>query len=148
MNFDINTLEQTQQAQHRVVLGHQKVGDAGTAGVPVGFIVVGPASEQYQAVDREIQKLNIIEAGRQQGKTLNLQSDEDAGVVVDKAADRRLRIVKACTVGWFGFTDAGQEATFTPEALARVFAAKPNWVLRVLAEIENDQNFSGAPIPA
>jgi len=151
MNFDITTLERSREVQHRIIIGYTKIEheDAEpTAGDPVGFIVVGPASEQYQAIDREIQRLNIMEAGRHQGRQLNLRSEEDAGVVVDKSADRRLRIVKACTVGWFGFTNVGQPAVFTAEGLALVLKARPQWVGRVLAEIENEQNFIAAALPA
>jgi hypothetical protein len=64
--------------------------------------------------------------------------------VVDTGADRRLRIVRACTVGWYGFKDGGQDFPFTPENLDRMLKARPNWVNRLIAAIEDEANFGGA----
>ncbi|MFS2047567.1 hypothetical protein ACEN9J_03165 [Variovorax sp. Varisp41] len=143
MNFDISAIEQSANVVHEVLVGHLPDGPEGAPGTKVGFRVVGPASDQYQAVDREIQIVNVRDAVKQRA-TLDLKTDKGAELVVDTGADRRLRIVRACTVGWYGFKDGGQDFPFTPENLDRMLKARPNWVNRLIAAIEDEANFAGA----
>lgn len=137
MNFDINALEAATRNTFDVEVGKRDNGD------PVGFRVLGSSSEEYQKVDRAIQVLNVKESAARR-KLVDMETDEGAQVVVDGGAKRRDMIIEACVVDWFGFTLGESEpAPFTAENLARVLKAKPNWRLRIVAEIENEGNFTG-----
>ena len=48
MNFDIDQLSQSTNATHKVVVGH----NPGDTAEEVGFIVVGPSSDQFRAAER------------------------------------------------------------------------------------------------
>lgn len=134
MNFDIDAIEQSTKTTYDVVVGKRDNGDA------VGFKVLGQGSDEYAAAERAIQLLNVKEASTR--KTVDLATDEGAAVVVDGGDKRRQIVIDKCVVGWFGFTINDQPAEFTAENMARVLKARPMWARRLVAEIENEANFT------
>lgn len=135
MNFDINAMESVGDRTFDVNVGQRADGS------PVGFRVVGPSSEPYQKVVREIELLNVKQSAAR-GKPLDLTTDEGAAVVVDGGNARRDLLLAACVVDWYGFTFGETEpAAFSAESFARVMKAKPAWRVKLLAAIEEDANF-------
>lgn len=136
--MDINDLENSRNATFAVKVGTNK-----EDGSDVGFVVVGKNSQQYQDADEQVRAFNIkANALRAQQKTsLDTATDEGAMQVAKVVQIHRKMYLDHCVVGWFGFTENGQPAPFSKEAAARVFQARPNWTLQVVAEIENEENF-------
>jgi hypothetical protein len=147
MKFDIDALEQSTNTTFDLIVGHKDAGKDAEGkpmqGDPVGFKVLGPGSDQYNKVERDIQILNIKEANTRKAP-LDMKTDEGAAVAADGGDMRRDLVIFACTVGWFGFEANGQPAEFSRENLARVLKARPNWARRLLNAIENEANFEGA----
>lgn len=143
MNFDLDTLEQSAATTFDLVVGHQPPKDGETEGVPVGFKVLGPGSDEYSKAERAIQVMNVKEANTRKAP-LDLKTDEGAEQVVDGGDARREVVILACTVGWFGFEVGGQPAEFNRENLLRVLKARPNWARRLMNAIENEANFGEA----
>jgi len=134
MNFDLTAIEASTRSTFDVEVGNRDDGS------PVGFKVLGPGSEEYAKADRAIQLLNVKEAAARK-VTVNLETDEGAGVIVDGSEKRRQVVIDQCVVGWYGFTIDDKPAEFTPANLARVLRARPNWVRRLVAAIEDEANF-------
>lgn len=131
MKFDIEALEAARGNTFDLVVGTTD-GEQ-----PVGFRLVGQASEQYQAVRREIEAMDV----RDYSARRELAVDPQA--IADGAAKRRDMLVKACVVDFFGFSIAGAKAEFTAENLERVLKAMPQWLERIAIEIEREGNFIG-----
>lgn len=138
MKFDIDLIEQSTRNTFDVIVGYQD--RDGGIGDPVGFKVLGPGSEEYAKAERAIQLLNVKEAAMRKS-AVDLASDEGAAVVVDGAALRRSVMIDHCVVGWFGFLKGNDSAAFDFMSLRRVLRARPGWVARISAEIENEANF-------
>lgn len=147
MKFDIDSLEQSTNTTFDVIVGHTDGGNDAEGkpnkGDPVGFKVVGPGSDQYTKVERDIQIMNIKEANTRKAPA-DLKTDEGAASVAEGGDARREIVIFGCTVGWFGFEAGGQPAEFTRENLARVLKARPNWARRLMYAIEDEANFEGA----
>lgn len=141
MNFDIDAIEQSADATFDLIIGHNE------DKTPAGFTVVGTASDQYAAVTRQIELLNVKEAAARdkadEGKAseLDMTTDEGAAQVVDSGDVRRMMVVKACVVGWFGMRKGSKPAEFTTDALVRLLELRPLWVRKIVAAIEDDGNF-------
>jgi hypothetical protein len=140
MNFDLKDIEESTRKTVDVIVGHLEAKEG--LGDPVGFKVLGPGSDEYEAAERTIQLLNIKEAAARH-KAVDMTSDEGAAIAVDGGEARRQVMIDKCVVGWFGFLDEGKPAEFTPENLARLFKARPAWRRRVLAAIEDEAAFTG-----
>ena len=103
-----------------------------------GFMVVGKNSPQYQA-RRRLLSLDGVKRSAVRAKKIDTKTDDGAAELVDSIEGSETALAIACVVSWYGFTNP---ETVTPEALAKVFTARPTWRERVLAAIENDANFS------
>lgn len=147
MKFDIEALEQSTNTTFDLIVGHKDAGKDADGkpiqGDPVGFKVLGPGSDAYNKVERDIQILNIKEANTRKAP-VDMKTDAGAAVAVDGGDARRDLVIFACTVGWFGFESGGQPFEFSRENLARVLKARPHWARRLLNAIENEANFEGA----
>lgn len=136
MDFSIEALEASSRITFSVDVGRRDDGSA------VGFVVVGPNSEEYTRAEREIQLLTVREAARR-GEPTNLDTAEGAAQVAEGADRRRDAILRHCVVGWHGFTiGESAAADFTPENVARVLKARPHWARRLLAAINDEGNFT------
>lgn len=139
MRFDIDAIEESTRNTFDVVVGYQD--KDGMPGDPVGFKVLGPGSDEYLKAERAIQLLNVKEAAIRKS-AVDLSTDDGAAIVVDGAARRRNLMIDHCVVGWFGFMQGDQPAEFSLERLHKILRARPSWVLRLSAEIENEANFA------
>jgi len=139
MSFDIDQLSETTERSYRVIIGH----NPGDVPEPVGFIVVGPASDQFRAAERAISIQNIIEAEKRK-VSLDLSREEDAGKMFDGMESRREVLLEHCVVGWFGFRKGAEEAPFNRDNLKAVLRSRPHWAKRLVAEIETATNFDAA----
>lgn len=139
MNFDIDQLAQTTERNYRVVIGH----NPGEQPEPVGFTVVGPASDQFRAAERAISILNIMDAEKRK-VALDLSREDDAGKMFDGMESRREVLLEHCVVGWFGFRKGDEPAPFNAENLKAVLRSRPHWAKRLVGEIESATNFDGA----
>lgn len=136
MNFDIDSLEQSANNTYRLTVGQR---DDGT---PVGFVLVGPASDQFNEAERRIQVFNIREAANRQ-HSADVNTDEGAALIAAGTDERRAIVAKHCVVDWYGFTLGENEpAPFTPENLDRVLKARKNWVRLIAMAIDNEANFT------
>ena len=109
-------------------------------GSPVGFRVLGTASEEYQQAERAAQIASVqVSAARR--KAVDMETEAGAAEVVDSANRRADRVLEACVVDWFGFGD-GEATPFSVEGLRRVLKARPAWRDVILAAIEDDGNFT------
>lgn len=103
-----------------------------------GFLVVGKNSPQYQA-QRRLIALQGIKRSATRGKKLDTKTDDGAAELMDSFEGNETSLALACVVSWYGFTNPD---VLTPDALAKVFAARPTWREKVLDAIETDANFS------
>ncbi len=135
MNFDIEDIEASRSKTFNVEVG------ALEDGTPVGFIVLGTASDEYQKARRASELLGVKIAAASK-TVIDMSTDKGAERIVDGTARSRRIVIDHCVVGWFGFTMGGKPAEFTPENLDRLLKARPNWVDILAREIENDANFT------
>ena len=103
-----------------------------------GFMVVGKNAPQYQA-QRRLIALQGIKRSAVRGKKLDTKTNAGAEELVDSFDSNETALAIACVVSWYGFTNP---ELMTPDALAKVFAARPTWREKVLDAIETDANFS------
>lgn len=104
-----------------------------------GFTVLGSNSEQYQDVARKWHLKNIKNTAR--GRSVDAGTEDGASQLVDRLTSRDKEIVYACIVGIYGFESQGQPVALNNENLDTIFAARPTWLARVLASIENERLF-------
>lgn len=141
MNFDLDAIELSASATFDLVIGHNE------DKTPAGFRIVGTASDEYAAAARRIELLNVKEAAARskadEGKAseLDMTTDDGASQVVDSTDTRRMIIIEACVVGWFGMRRGAAEAEFTVDGLRRLLTLRPLWVRKISDAIENDANF-------
>ena len=134
MKFDIDSIEASASNTFDVNVGQR------ADGTPVGFTVVGPGSEQYAQADRAIQLINVKEAATRNGE-VDMTTDDGAAVVVDGSARRKVEILRHCVIGWHGFTKGDQPAEFNVEDLERMLSRRRDWIMALLAAIEDEANF-------
>lgn len=130
--IDINSLE-TEAA----IVYDVPVVFAADATPTVGFKVVGKNSPQYQAKRRQL-ALEGVKRAAVRSKKVDTKTDDGAAEIVDAIDANETAIAVACTVGWYGFMNPSEP---NPEALLKVFTARPSWREQVLAAVENDANF-------
>lgn len=142
MNFDIDQLPESTEKTYCVTVGHNPaVGDEPAE--PVGFIVVGPNSPQYQAAERAVTVHGVMVAEKRK-VPLDLSRAVDAAALVDGLGETRDITLEHCVVGWFGFKQGDGYAEFNAENLKKVLRSRPQWAKRLVAEIENAANFDAA----
>lgn len=135
MNFSIESLEGSKDATFDSIFGQRDNGQ------PVGFRIVGTASDAYQKADTIIQGMNVAEAVKRRIPT-DPDTPEGAQMLSEASDRRRDVILEHCIVDWFGFTfGADEPAPFTPENVKRVLKARPQWKKQLVAAIENEGNF-------
>lgn len=136
MNFNLDKIEANKEVTHDMVIGHR------ADGAPVGFRLRGMASDAYQEASRQVDLLNIKRAAGRKDR-LDMSTDEGAAAAVDESAHRRDLLLKACVVDWFGFTIGEDEpAPFTEDNFMRALRLKPQLRMAILAEVENEENFT------
>lgn len=135
MKFDLASLEAAATATFNVDVGKRDDGS------PVGFVVKGPDSEEYEGAIRAVKMVGVKDSATRK-EALDMATERGAEIVVDGVAKRDQLVLANCVVGWYGFTlGETEEAPFTKENFERVLRAKPSWRDRLLAEIENEANF-------
>lgn len=130
--IDISALENEIAAVHDV-----PVLFAADATPTAGFKVVGKNSPQYQAKRRQL-AVNGVKRAAVRAKKVDTKTDDGASEIVESIDSNETELAIACVVDWYGFTNPAEP---NPDALAKVFAARPTWREQVLAAIENDANF-------
>lgn len=130
MDFTIESLEASKNATFDV--------DVGTRddGAKVGFRIVGPSSDQFEAADREIATAALADARKRGG------ADELDEAATENVARRRDIIARHCLVGFYGFSINGQAAEFNAENVERILKARPNWKSLIVGAVANEGNFS------
>lgn len=142
MNFDIDDLEQMRERTFDVIVGRRDPVDCAEEGAPVGFRVVGAASEKFRRANRAFD-VTAVKLAAQRGTPVDAKTDAGAEALVESGEQRRDAIVSACVVDWFGFTKGKTEPfPFSAENLERVLRAKPEWRDMLFAQIINDANFT------
>lgn len=141
MNFDLDSIEASRGNTFNVNIGRlpdTTDGEGKTVeGAPVGFVVVGPDSPQFEAAERQLQIDRIVFAHAQISS--DMSKPAAATQVAEQEAKNRETLLKHCVVGVYGFPWEG-----TPENIARAFKAKPNWARQCEFNIQREANFSGA----
>ncbi len=136
MKFSLTAIEESGKTPFRLVIGKD------ADGTEAGFMCMGVGSDEYEESERQIQILNIQEAATRK-KILDMAEAADAAMVHDGADIRRAVTLKHCVIDWFGFTtDDGAPAPFNHESLMRVLKRRPRWQDRILAELEQERDFT------
>jgi len=141
--FDIDTITESRQIFHTVDVGFD-VKPGTDLKTPVGFVLVGTNSEEYAIADREVRAFNIkasYQRAKDQTKALDPTTDEGALDVATATESHRAIYLKHCVVGWYGFKQAGELATFSSGAAMNVLKARPQWAIKLIAAIETEANF-------
>lgn len=139
MSFDIDQMPEGAEKTYRVVVGH----NPGEPPEEVGFIVVGPNSAQFQAAERAIAVHGVVTAEKRK-VPLDLSRPADAAALVDGMEETRRIALEHCVVGWFGFKQGDTYAEFNADNLKKVLRSRPQYVKRLMGEIESAANFDGA----
>lgn len=105
-----------------------------------GFKVRGADSIEYQQANRAHAVLGVKKTSRR-GRTIDGKTDTGAAELVDLAKKRAISIANACIVELYGFTKDGEPAPLNEQTLKEIFDARPTWLAKVLAAIENEQLF-------
>lgn len=138
MNFDLDHLFATKQNTYRLVVGH----NPGEQPEEVGFVIVGPNSDEYDKASREAAIEGIQAAEKRHGQPpVEPGSRESAQQMIDRTEASNRQVIRNCTVGWFGFRRNGELVPFTPANLEAVLEARSIWRVRILRAIEDSGNF-------
>ena len=106
-----------------------------------GFKVVGMNSDAYQDADRDFQKDQLRRSSRR-GRGIDTSTATGADEMMKAMRKHELVLVKACIREVYGFASGGVPAVLSPELLDTIFAARPAWVPKVLAEIRMERGFT------
>jgi hypothetical protein len=114
-----------------------------------GFIIVGADSPQYLAEsDRQRNEGQAYRRAANKGDVPKIDTDTDEGMAIFNARTQANlhAVALACTVGWFGFTDAaGAEIPFDLSIAAQMFTKKRAWRDAVITAIDEDKRFLPQP---
>lgn len=143
VGFDINTLNDTvAPAPHRVGIFFNEEDVAIT-----GFLILGKNSAEYQKAMHNIRVANIKRAGlaaKRSKKGIDSSTDDGAEIVAATVAANDRIIAESVIIGWFGFTSGGVEIDFDRGVLKNMLTKYPQWQASVLAELEEEANFTKA----
>lgn len=133
--FDINSIPGGGELTQKVGIAFDDEGSP-----TAGFVIVGKDSEQCISADQRVRIANIK---RQSTKATRLDASTDGGAAkVDKLVyDNDTEKAVAVVVDWFGFTDQGAPAEFSPAKIRAMFVARPTWREKVLVALENEAAF-------
>lgn len=137
MIFDIDELAASRQSTYRLVVGH----NPGEPPEEVGFIVVGPNSEEYQKASREAAIDGVQKAEKRGAEKVEAGTRESAEAWLAARESSNDAVVLGCTTGWFGFRRGEKPAPFNRSNLESVLKSRPHWRQRILNAIENSANF-------
>lgn len=135
LGIDLATLDTRQDALHDVPVLFDEDGTA-----LAGFKVVDANSKRYRDAKRKFDLINVKRSAVRR-KAIDAKTDEGAAALLDLAAEQRTDIAVECVVEWYGFKSGGVDVPPTPETLAKVFAAYPQWVELVNAKIAEGASF-------
>ncbi len=138
MNFDLDSLAASKQTTYRLVVGH----NPGDNPEEVGFVIVGPNSEEYDRASREaaIEGIQAAEKRRDQPPA-EPGSRESAEQLIERTDSSNRMVIRHCTVDWFGFRRNGELVQFSQNDLDALLKSRPNWRVRILRAIEDSGNF-------
>ncbi len=105
-----------------------------------GLRVVGLDSPQFRAVEKKQRQEAIRrhEALEKEGRKMDFESEEWETIVHENNVAR----ATACTVGWFGMTNAaGEEIAFDPAMVERLFQARRSVLEKTLLAIGESERF-------
>ena len=140
MNFDLDSLASSKQTTYRVVIGH----NPGEPPEEVGFVVVGPNSEEYDRASREAAIEGIQAAEKRRDlPPATPGSRESAEQLIERTDASNRTVVQHCTVDWFGFRRNGELVKFSKGDLHELLKSRPTWRVRILRAIEDSENFGG-----
>lgn len=105
-----------------------------------GFYIVGKDSPEYRSVTTAIRRENIKRSARRK-QVIDTKTDEGANQLTAILDDNDFEIAQAVTTGWYGFNVEGAPATFDKSKLETIFAKRPTWQAKILAELNKDANF-------
>ena len=136
MKYDVDAILDSGSKPFNVDVGQRD------DGAPVGFVVLGTSSEAYAKADREIQLINVKQAGSRKGIALDSTTDEGAAFIVDGTEEFKDIVFKHCVLDWYGFTKGETEpAEFSMELFLKLIRARPLWARKLLVSIEDEANF-------
>jgi len=117
-----------------------------------GFIIVGADSPQYLAEsDHQRNEGQAYRRAANKGEVPKVDTETEEGqkVFQERLQANLTATAIACTVGWFGFTDAsGADVPFDPALLAQMFAKKRAWRDAVISALDEDARFLPQPAAA
>lgn len=133
--FDLDSLINSAEATSRVGVAFNDDGDATS-----GFIIVGKDSDAYRACEQRQQNAGI-KRGATKSQRIDGKTDEGAATIGRLMATNMNELAFSVVIDWFGFTKAGAHVAFTADGLSKVFESRPTWRDKVLAALENEDNF-------
>ena len=133
--FDLDSLINSAEATSRVGVAFNDDGEATS-----GFVIVGKDSDAYRACEQRQQNAGI-KRGATKSQRIDGKTDEGAATIGRLMASNVSEMAFAVVVDWFGFNKAGAPVAFTADGLRSVFESRPSWRDKVLAALENEDNF-------
>lgn len=123
---------------------------AGEDAAACGFVIVGADSPQYLAEsDRQRNEGLAYRRAANKGEVPKIDTEtEDGQAIFQTRLQANLQATAlACTVGWFGFTDAaGEPVPFNSDMLVQMYAKKKSWRNVVIAALDEDKRFLPQPV--
>lgn len=114
-----------------------------------GFVVVGVDSPQYLTEsDRQRNEGQAYRRAVNKGEAPKIDTDTEEGhAIFQKRLDANLLATAvACTVDWFGFTDAtGTPVPFNRDLLAAMYTKKRGWRDQVISALDEEKRFLPPP---
>ena len=141
MNLDLIISADYSAITHDVVFGHDPA-----TGAPYGLTIVGIDSPQYRAEEARQRAAGRRTRLNNGGEGLDITT-EAGGSEFDAMVESNKRDFSvAVAVGWFGFTEGDQPATFDKAKVAVMLEKRKSWREKVLSAVDKGGNF--LPVPA
>jgi hypothetical protein len=105
-----------------------------------GFYIVGKNSQEYQD-EKARQRITGIMRAATRTQQVDSSTEEGAKVIADSVDQSEHGMAVAVTVGWFGFGDEGQAATFDRKIVDTLLTQYPLWRTKISQGLEADGNF-------
>lgn len=136
--MDIDKLAESKQRTHIIYVKEPSTPEAADG---VGFVVVGPNSDEYQASKREA-AIKGVHDRETRAAPVDVKTRAGAEEMVDYVDASNRAMLRHCVVGWIGFKRAGEEVPFSRAEFDAVLKARPDWVGLLVDGIENRANFA------
>lgn len=139
--YDINKIEESRNVTFNVDVG---LDVSTTPPTPVGFVIVGLNSTEFEEADLEVRAYNTRTHANwaKQKRTVDATTEADSKELTEMTQAQRWIYLRHCVKGWYGFQENGAPAEFTSAKAINVLKARPLWAQLVANSMEVEANFA------